>query len=109
MSNEQNINEIDNQFELIEIRNKADIKSETYQRAKDKVRDIQLDTNNKQTASFENFVKEYKNQTDKLNRNILILTIAMVIIGVLGLALQIVSLSLNSHSKVEVIKIDVGR
>jgi hypothetical protein len=108
MNNEPDINCIDNQRELMGIRNTQPLDSEMYRRAKDKIRDIQLDTNNKQTGALSDFIKEYKKQTDKLNRNILILTILTAIVGAFGLLLQFLSVIQNSNSYIEVIQIDKG-
>lgn len=83
------ISSTNNQSNLVTIRNTSPVNSEPYQRAQDKVRDIQIDTTNIQTAGLQDFIENYKQQSDKTNRNLIILnwilvvlTVATVLIGI---------------------------
>ncbi len=107
MNNEIDVENITVQSDLVRIRNAADLRSNNYQRAKDKIRDIQLDTNNAQTAGLKDFITQYKDQTDKTNKLLLFLTIVTVVTGLLSVAFQIIDL-VNSNPKIEIIKIDNG-
>jgi len=105
MNNEIDINNISNQSDLVNIRNTSPLDMEKYQRAKDKIRDIQLDTNNVQTAGLKDFITQYKEQSHKTNRLLLYLTIVTVAVGILSVIFQVIDLA-NSNSKIEIIQID---
>jgi|SRR3989344_7040309 len=69
--------------EWIRIRNRSDLKSDEYFRAKDNAEDIRGDTNNHQVANLTNFIKAYKIETDKnikSNRNLSLVAIGVAIL-----------------------------
>ena len=106
MNSELDINDIKNQSELVKIRN-----TETpnlYQMAKDKIRDIQLDTNNNQTAGLTDFIKQYKEQSDRTNKYLLYLTVVTIVIGLLGVIFQTVGLA-DSNSRIEIIQVEAKK
>ncbi|OHA56955.1 MAG: hypothetical protein A2114_00210 [Candidatus Vogelbacteria bacterium GWA1_51_14] len=103
MKDNQNVNDTNNQSELVKIRNGSPLNTEPYQRAKDKIRDIQLDTNNIQTAGLQDFIKSYKEQSDKTNNLLILLTVTTIVIGILGLVIDLV----DSSPKVKVTQIEI--
>lgn len=92
------------QNEWINQRDNSDINSDEYKRAENYIRDIQFDTINKQTAGLQDFLSEYKKQSDKTNNFLLYLTIATVILGLLGVMFQMISLG-NSDSKIDIVQV----
>lgn len=71
------------QEELVKIRNSSAINSEEYQRAKDRIRDIQGDVNNIQVGNLTDFIRAYKIETDKnikSNRNLSLVAIGVAIL-----------------------------
>lgn len=96
--------------DLEQIRNNAHWNSELYQRAKDKILDIQLNTNNIQSGAFADFTKRYESQNARISQLIIILTVITVIIGVLGLVFQVIGLiSSSSGSGVQIIQIEANK
>lgn len=80
-----------NQSDLMKLRDESNVTSEQYQRAKDHIEDIRLDTNNNQIGDLTNNIKDYKIETD---RNIgwdQKLTLIAIIIGTSSLVVTALS------------------
>ena len=77
------------QGDLIKERNNVKVGSEEYQRAKDRIEDIRDDTNNIQVANLTNFIKAYKEETDRTIGENRKLTVVAITIASIALIIQI--------------------
>ena len=83
-----------NHEDWVKERNNAKVGSEEYQRAKDNIKDIRGDTNNKQVANLTDFIKAYKIETGKnirSNRNLSIVAILVAIMPLILMVIDVIS------------------
>lgn len=97
------------QKDLIKLRNELDITSEEYQRTKDHIEDIRLDTNNNQIGNLTDSIKSYKTETDRnlnMDRKLAISAIAISVASLLVTAASTyyayVSVQISTDPQIEV-------
>jgi hypothetical protein len=83
------------QEDLVNERNNAKFGSEEYHRAKDSIKDIIGNTNNRQVGNLSNVIKAYKIETDRIIKNNRNLTLVAVSVALTALLIQVIDFFLK--------------